>query len=145
MVRPTSRFLSLTFKCQSTAAVLVSHLAVAGRTLWYRVCPSFPPEICQDRSWDFSGFCNKLETLMKLCMTAWFFEKRFLLQKLRKWPKNSFSFNLKRKLKISFHWTCSIMKMFITYCVPTQIPYLEKILFLRYRPKCSQPIRLHGF
>ena len=27
-------------------------------------------------------------------------------------------------------------------CVPAQIPYLEKFLFLRYGPQCSQQIRL---
>ena len=30
-------------------------------------------------------------------------------------------------------------------CVPAQIPYLEKYLFLRYGPKCSQSIRLQDF
>ena len=47
LVRLTLLFLSLTFKCQSTAVVLVSTLAVAGRMLWNRVCPSFPPDVCQ--------------------------------------------------------------------------------------------------
>ena len=35
--------------------------------------------------------------------------------------------------------------MHIICCVPAQIPYLGKLLFLRYRPKCSQPIRLQDF
>ena len=30
-------------------------------------------------------------------------------------------------------------------CVPAENPYLEKFLFLRYEPKCSQPIRLLDF
>ena len=30
-------------------------------------------------------------------------------------------------------------------CVPSQIPNLGTFLFLRYEPKCSQPIRLQGF
>ena len=34
------------------------------------------------------------------------------------------------------------MEIYIICCVPAQIPYLEKFLFLRYGPKCSQPIRL---
>ena len=29
--------------------------------------------------------------------------------------------------------------------VPAQVPYLVKIFFLRYQPKCSQPIRLLDF
>ena len=37
------------------------------------------------------------------------------------------------------------MDMFIICCVPAQIQYLEKILFLRFRPKCSQPVKLHEF
>ena len=55
-------------------------------------------------SWDFSEFCHKLETLMKFCMTAWFFGKTFFAQKLEKWAKDFF--NLKRKLVSNFHWTC---------------------------------------
>ena len=35
-----------TFKSQSTAVVLVSPLTVAGRILWKKVCPAFPPDIC---------------------------------------------------------------------------------------------------
>ena len=31
------------------------------------------------------------------------------------------------------------MKTYIICCVPAQIPYLGKFLFLRYGPKCSQP------
>ena len=46
LVRSTSYSISLTFNCQSTSVVLVRPLAVAGRTLWNRVCPSFPLDIC---------------------------------------------------------------------------------------------------
>ena len=42
----TSYSMSLIFKCQFTAVVLVKPLTVAGRILWNRVCPSFPPDIC---------------------------------------------------------------------------------------------------
>ena len=37
------------------------------------------------------------------------------------------------------------MKVYATCCVPVQVPYLGKIWFLRYRPKCSQPIRSQQF
>ena len=37
------------------------------------------------------------------------------------------------------------MKMCIIYSVPAQIPYLGKFLFLRYRLKCFQAIRLQHF
>ena len=112
----------------------------------HRVCPSFPPV------WVFSWnliirFLWILPWWQKpLLSCAWqpnFLEKLFLLQKLGKWAKIRF-FNLKKKLVINFHWICSRIKMFI-FCVLAQILYLGKILFLIFRPKCSQPIRLHGF
>ena len=37
------------------------------------------------------------------------------------------------------------MKVYIICYVPAQIPYLGKFWFLRYTPKCSQPIRLQDF
>ena len=52
---------------------------------------------------------------------AWqpdFLQKLFMLQKWRKWAKNSFFVNLRRKLVFNFHWTCSVMKMSIICCVP---------------------------
>ena len=54
-------------------------------------------------------------------------------------------FNLLKNLVFNFYWICSIMKIYIICCVLTQIPYLEKFLFLRYRWKYSQPIRLQDF
>ena len=50
-----------------------------------------------------------------------------------------------RDVDINFYWIFSIMKIYIICLVPTQIPYLGKSLFVRYRPKCSQPIRLQDF
>ena len=41
----------------------------------------------------------------------------------------------------SFSWNWIICFFWIS----AQIPYMLKILFLRYRPKCSQPVRLQGF
>ena len=35
-----------------------------------------------------------------------------------------------------------IMKTYIICCVHAQIPYSRKCLFLRYGPKCFQPVRL---
>ena len=42
----------------------------------------------------------------------------------------------------NFYWICSVTKIYIICCVPTQISYLGKFCFLRYGPKCPQPIRL---
>ena len=88
-----------------------------------------------------------LETDMKLCVTEPdFLEKNFLPPKLGKvnqnWAKNRVFFNLLKNLVINFYWICSIMKIYIICCAPAQIPYLGKILFLRYGPKCPKPIRL---
>ena len=38
-----------------------------------------------------------------------------------------------------------MMKIYIICCVPGEISFLGKFLFLKYRPKCSQPIRLQDF
>ena len=46
---------------------------------------------------------------------------------------------------INFYRICSIMKIYNICCVPAKIPYLGKFWFLRYGPKCSQPIRLQDF
>ena len=61
------------------------------------------------------------------------------------WPilgqKHGFS-NLLKDLVINFYWICFIRKTYIICSVPPQITYLEKILFVRYGPNCSQPQRL---
>ena len=62
----------------------------------------------------------------------------------QKWAKNSF-LNLFKKFVINFYWIYSIMTIYIICCVPAQIPFLGKFLFLRYGPKCFQPIRLQDF
>ena len=88
-----------------------------------------------------------------LDMTLWvtepnFPEKYFALQKLGKWTKNGPKkgfLNLLKNLVINIYWICSKLKIYIICCVSTQIPYLGKFLFLRYAPKCSQPIKLQDF
>ena len=72
----------------------------------------------------------------------------FLLPKLGKWTKNGPKtrfFDLLKNLVINFYWICSIMKIYIIFCVPAKIPYFGKFLFFTYGPKCSQPIRLQDF
>ena len=75
-----------------------------------------------------------LEILMKLYMTEpEFLEKKLLLlQKLGKWVKNRPKigfFNLKSNLVINFHSVCSIMKIYIIWCVPAQILCWKKSFF----------------
>ena len=90
-----------------------------------------------------------LETHMKLGMTQPdFLGKIFFASNWEKGPKmvqKQGFFNLLENLVINFYWIWSIMEIYIICCVPAQIPYLEKFLFLRYGPKCSQPIRLQDF
>ena len=71
-----------------------------------------------------------LRTLMKFCLTD-FPEKNFFA------PKYGF-LNLKKNLFVNFHSVCSTMKINIICWVLSQILYLGKIVFVRYRPKCSQ-------
>ena len=73
---------------------------------------------------------------------ARFFGKTFFAPKnLRTGPKIGFL----NFLAINFPCVCSIMKICIICCVLVQAFYLGKMLFLRYRSKCSQPIKLWGF
>ena len=86
---------------------------------------------------------------MKFCvMEPDFPGKFFLPPKLGKWTKidrKQGFFNLLENLVINFYWICSIMKIYIICCVPAQIPYLGKFLFMRCGTKCSQLIRLLDF
>ena len=87
------------------------------------------------------NFAMVLETSMKLCMTARFFGKTFAPEIGEIGKKKGF-FNLKKLVTIFTNLFCNEN---IIFFVLAQIQYLGKILFLRFRPKCSQPIRSHGF
>ena len=87
-----------------------------------------------------------LQTQKKLGVTEPDFpEKKILPQKLAKWARNMFFFNLLKNFVINFYLICSIIKIYFICCVPAQIPYFGRFWFLRYGPKCSQPIRLQDF
>ena len=77
-----------------------------------------------------------------MCDRAGFSRKIFFAPKM---GQNQGFFNLLENLVINFYWIWSIMKIYILCCVPAQIPFLGKFLFLRYGPKCSQPIRLQDY
>ena len=121
-------------------------LTVVGRLLWNKVCPSF--RLSFRLSGCFLGIVSLpnmvLETHLKLCATAGF-SRNVFAPKIRKMGQKQGLWNLLKNFVITFFWICSIMKIYIISCVPAQIPYLEKYWFLRYRPKCSQPIRLQDF
>ena len=122
------------------------------RVLWNRVCSSFHPAVC----WFFFlgigslGFSEFWHDTRKPYRQI-FWESFFCPPPLPKAgemgknsPKTGF-LNLQKNLVINFPRICSIMKIYIIYCVPVQIFYLRKMLFLRYRPKCSQPFKLQDF
>ena len=53
--------------------------------------------------------------------------------------------NLLTNLVINFYWICSIMKIYIIYCVPAKISFFGKFFLLRCRAWFSEPIRLQDF
>ena len=61
------------------------------------------------------------------------------------WTENRGFLNLFKKLVFNFCWVCSIIKIYIICSAFVHNLCLVKILFLRYGPKCSLPIRLHYF
>ena len=93
-------------------------------------------------SWDHCQRSSPLKISdtpkLKLCMTELAFLEHFFCSK--NWgnrPKIKFFWlNLKKNLVISFPWIFSKMKIYTISNV-----MLRKILFLRYRPKCFQPMR----
>ena len=137
MVRPTTYSVSLTFKCQSTAIVLVRPQAVAGRILWNRVCPSSLLTPAWVFSWneslDFSEFWHGARSPYAVFRDIPIFWKNFFCPK--SWengPKigQKLGFlNLKKNVVINFHLLCSIMKIFIICCGHAQIPHLGKIFW----------------
>ena len=84
-----------------------------------------------------------------VCVCVWqsqiFWKKNYP----KNWENGSkivFFKNLLENLVINFFWIWSLMKVYIICCIPAQIRYLGKtIYFLKYRPKCSWPIRLQDF
>ena len=74
-----------------------------------------------------------------------FFEKLSLPQKLGEMGQKKGFLNLKKNLINNFHWICSVIKIYIIWCVAAQVLYLWETLFLRYTPKRSQPIRFQDF
>ena len=118
--------------------------------LW-SVCPSVLPSgsFLGIGSLFFSETQHVLRAHVLLCMTEPdYLKKIFMPKKWGKYAKNGqkigFS-NLLENLVINFFWIWSIMKVYTVCCILAQIPYLGKIWFLRYGPKCSWPIRLQDF
>ena len=79
-----------------------------------------------------------LESHVKLSM------KIFLPPKLGKWAKNRV-FSINWKIWSLILLNLIIMKIHIICCLPAQIPYLGKFLFLRYGPKMFSANQIAGF
>ena len=117
------------------------------------ILPSFCPTVCLGNFLElyhqfFLNFGMELETHLKLWVTAVFSRKKFLPQKFSKWTENGSKtgfLNLLETLVINFYWICSIMKIYINCCVPTQIPYLGIFLLLWYGLKMSLANLIAGF
>ena len=88
------------------------------------------------------AWCQKHYEVVPDSLIFW---KIFFVPKIGKMSQKQGFLNLLKNMVINFYWICFIMKIYIICCVPGQIPYLEKFLFLKYGPKCSQPIRLQDF
>ena len=101
---------------------------VAGRVLLNRVRPSFrlSGRFLGVVSLVFSNFWHVARN--PYCVVR-IFQRNFIFPNIGKMGQDRI---------------CSIMKIYIC-CVPAQIPYLGKFLFLRYEPKCFQPITLQDF
>ena len=89
-----------------------------------------------------------LETQMKLCMTELDFPGNFFLpQKLGKWTQNGQKtgfFLIYWKIYSLIFTEYDLWWKFILFVVFLHKSHW-KFLFLRYGPKCSQPIRLQDF
>ena len=155
LVKPTSHCISLTFKCsvysRCTRWTLCSRQKgpmKQGLSFLLSCCPSSC--FIGTESSDFSEFWNGAQKSLPLytlmCMTEPdFFGKTFFTLKIGEMDQKQGFLNSKKNLIINFHWICSIMKIYVICCVPAQILHMEKILFLRYRPRSSQPITLQDF
>ena len=121
---------------------------MAKRVLWNRVCLSFHPSVLLSETFLGIGslVCSEtrmaLEAHLVLCVTAGIFEKKHLPPKCRRWVKNKVFEFIGKIFHCFFFWLWSIKKVYTIYCIIAQIPYLEKIWFLRYGPKSSQPITI---
>ena len=120
------------------------------------VCPSILPSILLSfrLSGSFLGigplvFSETQDGVRGSCLVvhdrAGFFKKSLFTPRMGKMSQKQGFLNLLENLAINFFWIWSIKKFYNICCILTQIPYLGKIWFLRYGPKCSRPIRLQYF
>ena len=99
LVRPTSYFIPLTFKCQSTAVVLVIPTTVAERVLWNRVSLSFHCAICLgvflELDHEISVFRYGVRNPYEVVCNTQILWENFLYPKIGETGQKSGFFNLK--------------------------------------------------
>ena len=80
-----------------------------------------------------------LETQKNMCDRAGCFGKKLCPQNLENGAKmgQKHVYEFIEKFGHYFQRICFTMETYIICCVSSQIPYLGKLLFLRYGPKCS--------
>ena len=109
---------------------IVESPAISRRVLSNRVCLSFCPSVCpsvQVFAWNYIISFFRI-TCEFVDDRARFYRKIFFPLKIGKmgpkWPQNRF-FSIYWKIwSLIFYWIWSIMKLYINFCVPAQIPYL---------------------
>ena len=116
------------------------------------ICPSVLPSICLSgcslgiRSLVFSKFwLGARNTYEVVRDRTGIVGKNVFAPKMGIIVERQSFLSLLKNLVINFCGICSIMKVYINCCLLAQILYQGKLRFLRYRPKCSQPIRLQDF
>ena len=140
MVRLTMSSISLTFKCQSSAVVLVGPLAVARRVLWNRVCLTFHPAVCCFFSWNWiirfvwivAWYLKTLSSC--LCQIFWenFFSPKNWWNGSKNRAKTVFFFKFKEKFRHYFSLKLFCIENLYHLLCSVQIFYLEKMLFLSH-------------
>ena len=97
-------------------------------------------------SWVFPETQHGVMGPFLLCVTGPdFFKKNLFVPKMGKVGQKQGFLNLLENVAITFFWIWSMKKFYNVCCILAQSPYLGKIYFLRYEPKCSWPIRLQYF
>ena len=101
--------------------------AVAGRSLWNRVCM---PAWAFSWNWiiSFSRFWQGVRNRYKVnCDRARYFRNFFLPPTIGKMDQKQSFLNLVKNLVFNFNWICSIMKLYIICYVLAQIPCLGNV------------------
>ena len=128
MVRATSYSVSLTFKSQFTAVLLLRPMVVAGRILWHRFCPSLFPDICLGVSLDLDHqislswhYARNSYEVVHNNLILW---KNFFCSNNKNVQNKGF-LNSKKNLVINFH--CILYWKLLLLCSCTNLLFGENL------------------